>query len=163
MRPHEVKLWMGELKKNRDSVYWKLAKFMVLTGARVVRVASWSWNIKEPYLSESTKTSESARLLMLSEDLIETLKVMKKKSSGDLVFSDKKGKLLKINTIRGRFNKAFKTLGLPWRSTHICHHTYANKGLICCASKSWTHRSENDPKVRKSSSSFKLRNSAKNS
>ena len=44
MRPEEVKLWIEELKKNSNQVYWRLAKFMLLTGARVGEACGLMWS-----------------------------------------------------------------------------------------------------------------------
>ena len=55
---------------------------------------------------------------------------MKKEDKSDLVFTDSKGKLLKYNAIQSSFNAGFKALGLPWRSTHICRHTFATIALM---------------------------------
>ena len=150
MRPHEVRLWIEELKKSSLCVYSNLAEFMILTGsrigeacglkweeidfeksfARIVRIASWGIGKQEPYLSETTKTEESTRLLMLPEELVESLKKRKKESLSELVFCNKKGGILSIACIRYQFNKAFKNCGLSWRGTHICRHTYATMALM---------------------------------
>ena len=51
-------------------------------------------------------------------------------SLNDLVFTDSKGRLLKYNAIQSAFNAGFTVLKLPWRSTHICRHTYATIALM---------------------------------
>ena len=149
-RPKEVKAWIRELKKCSNPVYWKLAQFMVLTGARVseacglmwqevdlekrfariVRTTCWESSSKKPYLLETTKTNESARLLMLPQEFADLLKAMKEESLSELVFFDRKGDLLKYNTVKTVFDNAFKRLGLSWRGTHICRHTYATMALM---------------------------------
>ena len=48
----------------------------------------------------------------------------------DLVFTDTKGELLKYNAVQSAFNAGFTALRLPWRSTHICRHTYATMALM---------------------------------
>ena len=55
---------------------------------------------------------------------------MKKEAQSDLVFTDSKGELLKYNAIQSAFNAGFIALGLPWRSTHICRHTFATLALM---------------------------------
>ena len=47
-----------------------------------------------------------------------------------MVFKSQKGEILKYNAIQKAFNRGFKKLGLPWRSTHILRHTYATMALI---------------------------------
>ena len=77
-----------------------------------------------------TKTSQSARLLMLPKKLKNILKEMKKEAVNDLVFTNSKGELLKYNAVQSAFNAGFEALKLPWRSTHICRHTYATIALM---------------------------------
>ena len=67
---------------------------------------------------------------MLPEKLKNILKEMKKESVNDLVFTDNKGEVLKYNAVQAAFNAGFEALELPWRSTHICRHTYATIALM---------------------------------
>ena len=55
---------------------------------------------------------------------------MKKEVLSDLVFTDRKGELLKYNAVQSSFNAGFMALKLPWRSTHICRHTFATIALM---------------------------------
>ena len=55
---------------------------------------------------------------------------MKKSALNDLVFTDRKGDLLKYNAVQSSFNTGFIALKLPWRSTHICRHTFATIALM---------------------------------
>ena len=55
---------------------------------------------------------------------------MKKETLNDLVFTDQRGELIKYNAIQSSFNAGFMALKLPWRSTHICRHTYATIALM---------------------------------
>ena len=55
---------------------------------------------------------------------------MKTSALNDLVFTDNKGGLLKYNAVQSSFNAGFIALNLPWRSTHICRHTYATIALM---------------------------------
>ena len=77
-----------------------------------------------------TKTSQSARLLILPEKLKNILKEMKKEAVNDLVFTNDKGELLRYNAVQSAFNAGFEALKLPWRSTHIYRHTYATIALM---------------------------------
>ena len=97
---------------------------------RIVRRVHWDQQTKRPFLEEVAKTSQSVRLLILPERLHKILSEMKKKSLSDCVFTDKKGELLKYNAIQANFNAGFVALNLPWRSIHICRHTYATIALM---------------------------------
>ena len=151
MRPEEIRNWVEWLKEHRSNpVYWRLAAFMLLTGtrvgeacglkwdevdleqgtARIIRRVRWDQQTKRPFLEDVTKTVQSARLLMLPEKLKDVLKEMKKEAMNGLVFTDAKGELLKYNAIQSSFNAGFEALGLPWRSTHICRHTFATIALM---------------------------------
>ena len=55
---------------------------------------------------------------------------MKKEAVNGLLFTDSKGEPLKYNAVQLAFNHGFMALGLPWRSTHICRHTFATMALM---------------------------------
>ena len=149
-RPEELRAWIWWLQNNRKPVYWKLATFMVLTGARVseacgmlwdavdlnqgiarvVRKIRWDHNTRKPYLEDMTKTKTSTRLLLLSSELVFLLENMNRETkSQQFLFVNKKGEPLKYNAVQLAFNTGFKTLNLPWRSTHILRHSYATMAL----------------------------------
>ena len=151
IKPENARRWVEWLKKHRNNpVYWRLASFMLLTGARiseacglkwdaldleqdlarVVRRVRWDYTTKIPVLEEVTKTSQSSRLLVLPKKLQEILLEIKKETMSDLVFTDSKGELLRYNAVQSAFNAGFTALKLPWRSTHICRHTYATMALM---------------------------------
>ena len=151
MKPEDARKWVEWLKEHRSHpVYFRLATFMLLTGARVgeacglkwdaidlekgfvriIRRVRWDQKTKHPFLEDVTKTSQSARLLMLAEKLKNILREMKKEAQNDLVFTDRKGELLKYNAVQSSFNAGFMALKLPWRSTHICRHTFATIALM---------------------------------
>ena len=151
-RPEELRVWIKWLKEHRNNpVYWKLASFMLLTGARVgeacgmlweavdlkqgmarvLRRIRWDQRTKHAHLEDTTKTEASVRLLVLSDELIGILKQMKEENGGSgLLFMDKQGEALKYNAIQSSFNAGFVALNLPWRSTHILRHSYATMALI---------------------------------
>ncbi len=155
-KPEELRAWIKWLKENRKNpVYWRLALFMTLTGARVGEACGlpwdcvdfnrkqaivkqkvvWDHSTKKPYLDETTKTDSSVRLLMLPEELIKVLTEMKREynkyiNTHNLLFVNKKGEALKYNAVQAAFNAGFKSLNLPWRSTHILRHSYATGALI---------------------------------
>ena len=188
-RPEELRTWIKWLKQNRSNpVYWRLATFMVLTGARVgeacgmlwsaveleqgkarvVRKIRWDHKTKRPSLEEDTKTSASVRLLILSDELIEILNQMKEENGDEgLLFTDKQGEALKYNAIQSAFNAGFRALKLPWVNTYpkafLRHNGFdSHKGYILCAGKSWSYFKSHDRKVCQSDSSFKQRNGRKN-
>ena len=151
MKPDDAKKWVEWLKENRcNPVYWRLATFMLLTGARIgeacglkwdavdleenlvriIRRVRWDQKNKHPFIEEVTKTSQSVRLLTLPERLQRILTEMKKEAVNDYVFTDTKGELLKYNAVQANYNVGFEALGLPWRSTHICRHTFATIALM---------------------------------
>ena len=151
MQPDDVIRWIQWLKNNRShQVYWKLAVFQLSTGARVgeacglkwseidlqqgiarvVRRMRWDQISKKPVLEDVTKTDGSVRVLMLPKRLVEILKEMKVESDSELVFTSVDGEPLRYNAIQSAYNAGFEALGLPWRSTHICRHTYATLALI---------------------------------
>lgn len=155
-KPEELRTWIKWLKeKRKNPVYWRLALFMTLTGARISEACGLSWDhidfkrkqaivikkmvwdhsTKKPYLEETTKTDSSVRLLLLPEELMTVLTVMKRENSKyknkqDLLFVGSNGEALKYNAIQAVFNAGFKALGLPWRSTHILRHSYATGALM---------------------------------
>ena len=151
IKPENAKRWVEWLKEHRSNpVYWRISTFMLLTGVRVSEACGLKWNAvdlessliriirrvawdrknKFPTLEDVTKTSSSARLIILPKRLQTLLVQMKKETQSDLVFTDNKGELLKYNAIQSAFNAGFIALGLPWRSTHICRHTYATIALM---------------------------------
>ena len=152
MQPEDIRRWLRELKKHSRPVYWQLAQFMLLTGARVgeacglkwseidlerktakiIRIASWNIKNNGVFIEEHTKTKASNRILMLPEILVQLLKDMHLAQDGkqEFVFLNRKKKILNRCTIQRAFNRAFKRLELPWRSTHICRHTYATMALM---------------------------------
>ena len=151
-KPEELRVFIKWLREHRNNpVYWRLALFMILTGARVseacgmcwdsvdlergqsrvIRRMAWEQKTKRPYLEETTKTNASIRVLLLSDELVEVLKVMKEESQDKLglIFTDLKGEALKYNAIQSSFNASWIALKLPWRSTHILRHSYATAAL----------------------------------
>ena len=154
-RPEEIQAWLKELQKISNPVYYRLAQFMVLTGARVSEacgllwkevifeerfarvVRTLSWVNNTPTLCETTKTKSSNRLLVLPERLLDLLSTMKSEAPDNpYVFHGMEGEPVKYTTIRALFDKAFKKCGLPWRGTHICRHTYATMALMATHSLS---------------------------
>ena len=151
MRPEEIRNWVKWLKEHRSNpVYWRIATFMLLTGTRVseacglkwdavdldqsliriVRRVCWDRRNKFPVLEDVTKTSSSVRLIILPKRLQSVFYQMKKEAVSDVVFTNPEGGLLKYNAIQSAFNAGFIALGLPWRSTHICRHTFATLALM---------------------------------
>ncbi len=152
-RPEELHMWIARLKEKKDPVYYRLAQLMVLTGLRVgeacgllwsdlnfekkylniTKTLGWDYHTKKPYISLSPKNQSSVRQIYLPNILIKMLKEIKKERkclSSEHIFYDNKKELLKYNIIQSRFNSAFQDCNLPWRSTHICRHSYATMALM---------------------------------
>ena len=149
IKPSDSRKWISWLKRNKPPVYWRLALFMLSTGvrvgeacglkwsdidfeqntARLTQKVRWDFSTRSPYLENSFKTP-SQRLLMIPRPLIKVLRAMKKKSNTSLVFTTSKNNILKYTTIQTAFNQGFISLELPWRSTHICRHTFATIALM---------------------------------
>ena len=152
-KPEELRAFIKWLRENtRNPVYWRIALFMILTGARVseacglcwssvdlkrgqariVQKMGWDYKTRQPYLEKTTKTDASVRILLLSEELIKVLNIIKEENQNKegLVFLDRDNLAMKYNNIQAAFNKGFKALKLPWRSTHILRHSYATGALI---------------------------------
>ena len=151
MKANEARAWLNWLKDhNSNSVYWRLASFMLLTGARVgeacgltwdtvdfkngiaciTKKVRWNYRNKNAILENFTKTTFSNRILLLPKKLQNILMEGKKEAVNNIVFTNSKNELLKYNAIQAAFNNGFKALNLPWRSTHICRHTYATWALM---------------------------------
>ena len=97
---------------------------------RIVRRVCWDRRNKFPVLEDVTKTSSSVRLIILPKRLQSVFYQMKKEAVSDVVFINPDGGLLKYNAVQSAFNAGFVALGLPWRSTHICRHTFATLVLM---------------------------------
>ncbi len=73
---------------------------------------------------------DSHKIIHLPDALVSMLKVMKLENGGDnMLFRNRRGEMLRDNSVRSAFNAAFIALGLPWRGTHICRHTWGTSGL----------------------------------
>jgi len=149
IKPSDARKWVKWLKKNRAPHYGQLAIFMLSTGMRVgeacglywndidfeqgtawlIRKVKWDHVTRQARLENFTKTS-GERVILIPKDLLKILIYVKKKSKNSLVFSDQNGDLLKYSSIQSSFNSGFRALNLPWRSTHICRHTYATIALM---------------------------------
>ena len=97
---------------------------------RILRRVSWDRRDKTPTLEDVTKTSSSTRIIILPKRLQTVFYKMKQSAVSDVVFTNQEGGLLKCNAIQSAFNAGFIALGLPWRSTHICRHTFATLALM---------------------------------
>lgn len=156
-RPEEVRAWIEWLKEHRKPVYWRLATFLILTGcrigeacalkweaidtkmkiARVVRTVYWDHHTKQPVVTDTTKTQGSNRIIALSAELLAMFEEMQKEGGeSEFLFPGKQGMPLKYNAIQSAFNAGFTALELPWRSTHICRHTFATISLLATDSLS---------------------------
>jgi len=157
MKANEVIPWLNELKARPDPVYQRFALLMVLTGLRmgeaaglcwdaielaegdsglirVIKTLSWDYKTKQPYFQNEAKNDGSIRTVPIIGPVVTMLKEMKKSenqvNSASPIFKTNKGKLLRDNSIRDNFNKAFAACSQNWSGTHIARHTFATMALI---------------------------------
>ncbi|MBF0440692.1 MAG: site-specific integrase [Oligoflexales bacterium] len=152
IRPEELRNWLTYLRDNTPNpVYFRMAAFMVSTGVRlgeaaglmwdridlnakecrIDRTLSWDHSTKQPYLVDDVKSIESARILPLSDEIVQMLAELKRISNlRNPVFHKGNGCFLSDNSVRRNFNRAFKACNLPWTATHICRHTHATISLM---------------------------------
>ncbi|RYZ86382.1 MAG: site-specific integrase [Proteobacteria bacterium] len=154
IQTNDIQLWLQTLEKSNLKVYFHLAQFLVLTGARlgeatglrwdsidldqkhatIRRTLAWDHHTRAPYIQEKAKNVESIRLLRLAPMLVEMLSEMKRNSRSPIVFCNQQNDYLRDNRIRSAFNRAFKALGMPWTSTRILRHTFATWALMASES-----------------------------
>lgn len=152
MRREDIQNWIDWLVLHRKNPsYHRLATFMILTGTRVseaaglhwdvvdfdneiasiVRTVWWDHHTKAPNIQTCAKNSESIRVVKLSEPVLKMLKAAKKEDPSDgPVFKSTSGGILRYPAIQNAFNSGFFALGLPWRSTHICRHSFGTLALM---------------------------------
>ena len=153
MRREDIQAWIRWLKVNKPNmpVYNELATFLVHTGARIseacalhwdaidlqngvasiIRTVWWDRHSREPRIQNSTKTDGSIRIMHLPGPVIAMLREIKLRSNPNSpVFAGKDGGYLRYPAIQNAFNLAFECLGLPWRSTHICRHSFGTLALM---------------------------------
>ncbi|HLG18972.1 MAG TPA: site-specific integrase [Bdellovibrionota bacterium] len=140
----DLERFLDRLKERHTPVYYYLASFEALCGARIgeacglrwecvdlerrtveiKRVCFWHFRTKEPAIRESTKTGRD-RVVVIPERLVELLQEWREKGSkGPYVFH-RDGELLRYPAIQNAFKKAFRVCDLPIRSTHVLRHTFA--------------------------------------
>ncbi len=68
--------------------------------------------------------------IKLSPPVLNMLREIKEENLGNLVFEDPKEGFLKYRAVQAAFNAGFMALGLPWRSTHICRHSFGTLALM---------------------------------
>ena len=152
MKPKEARSWLKVMENNQElPVYIRLATLMLLTGVRVseacgacwdtvdlhegtlrvVRTMRWDSKTRQPHLVETTKTTSSNRLILLHKPLVKMLREIKKENpKSPFLFTKNGNDPLHYGTIQKVFNRGFKSLNLPWRSTHILRHSYATIALL---------------------------------
>lgn len=157
IRADEVITWIEALKSRPDPVYSQLATLMLLTGLRmgeatglcwdaiefrengcgllkITRTLSWDFKTKAPYFQDETKTETSVRTVPIEGVLVDMLRKMREQAASvpdsGAVFRNRKGALLKDNTIRSNFNAAFRQYGAKWSGTHIARHTFGTLALL---------------------------------
>jgi AraC-like DNA-binding protein/integrase len=150
MRVDQAQDWLHWLEKNKSNpVYYRLAKFLLMTGCRigeasglfwdvvvlrtfvfpVVRTVWWSHESKEPKIQDLAKNNGAIRNIAMPIAISEMLTEMKAECGIGPVFCTKPGELIRYNAVQSAFNEGFKALNLPFSSTHICRHTFATLAL----------------------------------
>ena len=140
----DAERFLERLRGHHRPVYYYLAAFQVLCGARIgeacglqwdcvdlkrgtvliKRVCNWHYRTKEPSLREGTKTDE-VRTIVLCERVVGLLAEWKAKNEGVKLVFHSNGELLHYPAIQNAYKRAYSALGLPVRSTHVLRHTFA--------------------------------------
>ncbi len=139
----ELERFLERLKNHHKPVYYYLASFQAMCGARIDeacglewsavdlenasveirQICSWDFITRKPSLRKGTKTGEIRRIV-IPQRLVELMSEWRKIGAhGNLVFH-KDGSLLKYNAIQSVYKKAYRVLGLPERSTHVLRHSF---------------------------------------
>lgn len=130
---------------SQRQVYYYLAAFQALSGPRIGEACGLKWTDidfhnsqytierivwwefaapRTPRLRNGTKTGE-IRVVKMCARLVAVLKEWKMcGTQGPFVFHSN-GDLMHYAAVQNGYNKAFKALGLPHRSTHVFRHTFA--------------------------------------
>lgn len=145
LRADDLEKFLEVLRTSHSHpVYYRVAVFQALTGARIGEACGmpwknvsfeyqsveinqtcfWDYRTKEPSIRENTKTGER-RSVILPPRLLVLLRQWKEEGSHSVYVFHKDGSLLKYNAIQSAYKRAFQTLGLPVRSTHVLRHTFA--------------------------------------
>lgn len=143
----ELTAFLEHLKSiGHNPLYYYLASFQALTGTRIGEVCGLMWDAvdlenrwvtikrivwwnhisRTAHLREGTKTG-TIRNVFLCEKLVQLLREWKAMNEGtetSLVFH-RGGEPLHYQGLQNAYNRAFKALKLPYRSTHILRHTFA--------------------------------------
>ena len=102
-KPEELRAFIKWLKEHRSNpVYWRLALFMILTGARVSEACGMCWDSVDLERGQ-------ARVI---RRIVSVLREMKKEcqNQAGLLFTDIKREALKYNAIQSSFNAGFTAL-----------------------------------------------------
>ena len=81
-------------------------------------------------ITDTPKTSHSARLIPIPKQLLPMLREMKKHSSSDQVITGKNGPLA-VRSYQRSFELLQNRLGIPRRGFHALRHTFATRAIEC--------------------------------
>lgn len=81
-------------------------------------------------ITDTPKTSHSARIIPIPKQLLPMLREMKKRSSSDLVITGKNGPLA-VRSYQRSFELLQNRLGIPRRGFHALRHTFATRAIEC--------------------------------
>lgn len=150
MTEDEFGLWLEHLKRDSFLIY-VLALTQIRQVLRISEAAAMKWqnlnlttrsytvcehviwprvNGAPPQILPGTKTLKGGDSFVsnLWKDVTDLLEVLAGERQGDLIFT-MNGKPLEYRQIQYRYNKAFESAGLPFRSTHVCRHSGATDFL----------------------------------
>ena len=81
-------------------------------------------------ICNSPKTTTSKRCIPLSKQMIKLLRIIKSKSVGQYIISNK-GKPVLIRSYQRSFEKLLDKIGIPNRGFHALRHTFATRAVEC--------------------------------
>ncbi len=136
---------LERLKERHKPVYYYLASFQALCGARIgeacglfwecvdfdrstveiKRVVRWDHVKRTPHLKDGTKTGEP-RIIVMPPRLVDLLREWKALGAGDGLVFHHEGNLLRYSAIQNCYKKVYVALELPNRSTHVYRHSFAS-------------------------------------
>lgn len=85
---------------------------------------------KYTLICNSPKTATSKRCIPLFRQMVKLLRIIKSKSDGQYIISNK-GKPVLIRSYQRSFEKLLNKLGIPHRGFHALRHTFATRAIEC--------------------------------
>lgn len=92
---------------------------------RINKTVAYLANQKISKVMNSAKTFKSNRVIPFNKTTFDLLTLIKKKSKGSFVFSDKDGHRLSYEAVRYQTQKACNKANIPYKGEHVFRHTFA--------------------------------------